>query len=116
MPPVLFSQQDTVNFGEGTQSTAKPEAFINAVNSNDNSHLVTIPPGQHILSDMLISSPIISGEDGAPPGFAAGGGFEFGMDPTLDPYLAQALRISFEEERAHQEAAARAAGGGGAKV
>ncbi|KAI8804060.1 hypothetical protein BJ742DRAFT_826291 [Cladochytrium replicatum] len=104
---------DVVNFGEETQNTAKLEAFINAVNSNDNSHLVTIPPGPHILSDVLISSPIISGEDGAPPGFAAGGGFEFGVDPTLDPDLALALRISLEEERARQEAAARAEGGGG---
>jgi hypothetical protein len=54
------------------------------------SHLVTIPPGPHILSDILISSPIIAGEDGVPAGFTAGGGsnFEFGVDPNLDPELA----------------------------
>lgn len=54
------------------------------------SHLVTIPPGPHILSDMLIPTPIIAGEDGALPGFAAGGSgnFEYGVDPGLDPELA----------------------------
>ncbi|KAJ3025919.1 UNVERIFIED_CONTAM: hypothetical protein HDU68_006504 [Siphonaria sp. JEL0065] len=97
---------DIVNFGEDQENTAKLEAFINAVNSSDNSHLVTVPPGPHILSDILISSPILADEDGAPPaGFSAGGagGFEFGVDPSLDPELALALRISMEEERARQE-------------
>ncbi|KAL1920090.1 uncharacterized protein VTP21DRAFT_1236 [Calcarisporiella thermophila] len=102
---------DIINFGEETLNTAKLEAFINTVNSGDNSHLVNIPPGPHILSDMLITSPIIAGEDGAPPGFSSGGAgqFEFGVDPNLDPELALALRISMEEERARQEAAAKAA-------
>ncbi|KAI9348653.1 hypothetical protein BDR26DRAFT_931038 [Obelidium mucronatum] len=105
---------DIVNFGEDQENTAKLEAFINAVNSSDNSHLVTVPPGPHVLSDILISSPILADEDGAPPaGFSAGGagGFEFGVDPSLDPELALALRISMEEERARQEAIN---GGGGA--
>lgn len=55
------------------------------------SHLVSIPPGPHILSDMLMSTPIIAGEDGAPGNFSsggAGGDFEFGIDPNLDPELA----------------------------
>ena len=100
---------DIVNFGEQQENTAKLEAFIEAVNSSDNSHLVTVPPGPHILSDILLSSPIIAGEDGgAPAGLAASGagGFEFGVDPNMDPELALALRISMEEERARQEAAA----------
>ena len=33
------------------------EAFIEAVNSSDNSHLVSVPTGT-ILSDMLFGSPI----------------------------------------------------------
>ncbi|TPX33617.1 hypothetical protein SmJEL517_g03550 [Synchytrium microbalum] len=98
---------DIVNFGEETENTAKLEAFIAAVNSGDNSHLVTIPPGPHILSDVLITSPIISGEDGAPPGFANAGTYEFGVDPNLDPELALALRISLEEEKARQEASSK---------
>ncbi len=35
---------------------------------------------------------------------AAGGGFEFGVDPNEDPELALALRVSMEEQRARQEA------------
>ncbi|KAJ3354472.1 hypothetical protein HDU83_005174 [Entophlyctis luteolus] len=98
---------DVINFGQDAENTSKLEAFISAVNSSDNSHLVTIPPGPHVLSDVLISSPILAGEDGAPlAGFSSGGagGFEFGVDPNLDPELALALRISMEEERARQEA------------
>ncbi|KAI8137341.1 hypothetical protein BJV82DRAFT_635528 [Fennellomyces sp. T-0311] len=107
---------DIVNFGEEAENTAKLDAFINNVNNGDNSHLVTIPPGPHILSDMLISSPIISGEEGAPSGFGGGGdGFDFGVDPNLDPELALALRISLEEEKARQEAEAAKQGGGDKK-
>ncbi|TPX57726.1 hypothetical protein PhCBS80983_g03628 [Powellomyces hirtus] len=105
---------DIINFGEEAENTAKLEAFIVAVNSSDNSHLVSIPPGPHILSDILLSSPIVAGEDGAPPGFASGGGFEFGVDPNLDPELALALRISMEEERARQGGGAEGAAGGDA--
>jgi len=101
---------DIVNFGEETENTEKLEAFLNAVNSNDNSHLVTIPPGPHILSDILISSPIISGGEDMGGGgggipSAASGDFGFGgIDPNLDPELALALKVSMEEERARQEA------------
>ena len=35
----------------------------------------------------------------------------FGVDPSLDPELAMALRVSLEEERARQEQANAAAGG-----
>jgi 26S proteasome regulatory subunit N10 len=81
------------------------------------SHLVSIPPGPHILSDVLLSSPIVAGEDGVPAGFGGSGGgagYEFGVDPSLDPELALALRISLEEERARQESMTRAEGGGDA--
>lgn len=39
---------------------------------------------------MLISTPIIAGEDGGSGNFGAssGGDFEFGIDPSLDPELA----------------------------
>ena len=41
-----------------------------------------------MLSDALVSSPIVVGEDGA--GAVPGGmqGFEFGIDPNEDPELA----------------------------
>jgi len=109
---------DIVNFGEEVENTAKLEALLNAVNSDENSHLVTVPPGPHVLSDILISSPIIQGEDGggAAAAMATGGGggaaagefAEFGVDPTIDPEFAWALRVSMEEERQRQENAAKA--------
>ena len=51
------------------------------------SHLVTVPPGP-LLSEALMSSPVVVGEDGsgAPPAGMAG--FEFGIDPNEDPELA----------------------------
>jgi 26S proteasome regulatory subunit N10 len=100
---------DLINFGEEEENTSKLEAFINAVNNSDNSHLVTIPPGPHILSDVLMTSPIVIDEDGAAPsGFAGGNNdFEFGVDPNIDPELALALRISLEEEKMRQEQEAK---------
>jgi hypothetical protein len=63
------------------------------------SHFVTIPPGPDILSDIILSSPILR-EDlpgGGAEGEASGSGtaaannsFEFGIDPSLDPELAMA--------------------------
>jgi 26S proteasome regulatory subunit N10 len=88
---------DVVNFGEEALNTSKLEAFMTAVNSSDNSHLVNIPPGPHVLSDLLISSPIISGEEGgAAFGGALGGqGYEFGVDPNLDPELALVWKVKY---------------------
>ncbi|GLI71681.1 hypothetical protein VaNZ11_016963, partial [Volvox africanus] len=110
---------DVVSFGAEDENQEKLEAFLEAVNSSGNSHLVTVPPGP-VLSDVLISSPIFQGEGGSGFGFAggvggAGGGasgadgFEFGVDPNMDPELALALRVSLEEERDRQNRAAAAA-------
>mmetsp|Transcript_32315 Transcript_32315/g.62124 ORF Transcript_32315/g.62124 Transcript_32315/m.62124 type:complete len:395 (+) Transcript_32315:215-1399(+) len=107
---------DVVCFGDlDEENMAKLEAFLGAVNSNDNSHLLTVPLGA-ALADCLLTSAICMGEDGQPSAAAVaaagtGGGndFEFGVDPNLDPELALALRVSMEEERARQEAAAKKA-------
>jgi len=98
---------DVVNFGEEVINTDKLTTFINTLNGTDgtSSHLVTVPAGP-LLSDALISSPIIVGEDGAG---AVPGGFEFGIDPNEDPELALALRVSMEEQRARQEDESRKA-------
>jgi len=119
---------DIVNFGEEAENVEKLESFIKAVNTGDESHLITVPAGPHILSDILLSSPIIVGEGGG-GGFGAaaaasaaaaaaaaasgstGGEYDFGVDPNLDPELAMVLRISMEEERARQEEAKKKAGG-----
>lgn len=101
---------DVVNFGEEAVNTSKLEAVVEAIGP-ETSHLVTIPPGSYLLSDMILSSPILMGEDGVPPpGLGAIGGdssgFEFDIDPNLDPELALALRMSLEEENARQQAEA----------
>ncbi|XVE82471.1 hypothetical protein DITRI_Ditri16bG0007300 [Diplodiscus trichospermus] len=110
---------DIVNFGEDDEGkTEKLEALLAAVNNNDTSHIVHVPAGPNALSDVLISTPIFTGDGEGGSGFAAaaaaaaaGGisGFDFGVDPNLDPELALALRVSMEEERARQEAAAKKA-------
>lgn len=48
---------DIVSFGCETENEEKLNAFHQAVNSNNNSHLVSVPAGP-VLSDVLISSPI----------------------------------------------------------
>eukprot|EP00290_Baffinella_frigidus_P035616 CAMPEP_0180317954 /NCGR_PEP_ID=MMETSP0988-20121125/34137_1 /TAXON_ID=697907 /ORGANISM="non described non described, Strain CCMP2293" /LENGTH=398 /DNA_ID=CAMNT_0022303293 /DNA_START=40 /DNA_END=1232 /DNA_ORIENTATION=+ len=87
---------DVINFGETAENQEKLEAFVGAINNNDNSNLLTVPPGPHILSDIVISSPILQdGEGGGPSimplaGGGMGGDFEYGVDPSIDPELAMA--------------------------
>lgn len=50
------------------------------------SHLVTVPPGP-LLSEALVNSPVVVGEDGSGAPMHAVG-FEFGVDPNEDPELA----------------------------
>ncbi|KAJ8874288.1 hypothetical protein PR048_025134 [Dryococelus australis] len=101
---------DIVSFGEEIPNSDLLMAFVNALNGKDGggSHLVTVPPGPH-LSDALISSPVIQGEDGMGGAGLGGSGFEFGVDPNEDPELALALRVSMEEQRQRQEEEARRA-------
>lgn len=111
---------DIVSFGEEVtgSSTVVEKAinndvlatFISTLNGKDGagSHLVTVPPGPH-LSDALISSPVIQGEDGMGGAGLGTAGFEFGVDPNEDPELALALRVSMEEQRQRQEQEARRA-------
>uniref|UniRef100_A0A8C5KKC1 26S proteasome non-ATPase regulatory subunit 4 n=1 Tax=Jaculus jaculus TaxID=51337 RepID=A0A8C5KKC1_JACJA len=100
---------DIINFGEEEVNTEKLTAFVSALNGKDGtgSRLVTVPPGPS-LADALISSPILAGEGGAMLGLGASD-FEFGVDPSADPELALALRVSMEEQRQRQEEEARRA-------
>ncbi len=103
---------DFISFGEiDDDVTKKLQAFNDNVKSGDGSHLAVIPPGPGLLSDQLVTSPILHG-DGAAGANGMGGGadggdggqaFEFGIDPSVDPELALALRMSMEEEKARQE-------------
>lgn len=105
---------DIVAFGELNDDTIhKLQAFNDNCQSAEGSHLEIIQPSSNLLSDTLLTTPILGGEGGA--GGAAGGGagaeggeggagaFEFGVDPSVDPELALALRMSYEEEKARQE-------------
>ncbi|KAL0949844.1 hypothetical protein HGRIS_009878 [Hohenbuehelia grisea] len=112
---------DIVCFGDGVEEPGADgksvlKSFIESVNSGDNSHLLAVPPGPNLLSDALISSPILSadrtssipaelggsGGDAGASGSGGGNQFEFGVDPSLDPELAMALRMSMEEAQARE--------------
>jgi 26S proteasome regulatory subunit N10 len=107
---------DFVLFGDmDEENQAKLEAFNREIKgTTDSSHLVTIPPSSKLLSDQLLATPILLGEGAASGGGGAGGesagandDFPFGVDPSQDPELALALRMSMEEEKARQEKRAR---------
>lgn len=145
---------DIVNFGEHEVNEARLKALVDAVQSGENryfrsaimslgavsdqflhSHFLTIVPGSHLMSDIILTSPVLRDpSEAAPPGAAPNEGFEFGFDPSLDPELAmvglisfflffarahsltsnlQALRMSAEEEQARQRAVAAATGSRG---
>ena len=101
-----------VNFGETVANTAILEEFIQTVNNpqEESSHIATVSPGPRLLYEHVAASPIVL-EEGADPGFggvgasAMGGDdfMDFGVDPSMDPELALALRLSMQEEEARQE-------------
>ncbi|KAJ7499666.1 hypothetical protein FB451DRAFT_1549216 [Mycena latifolia] len=120
---------DVVCYGDGIEEPTEDgrtvlKAFVESASSGDNSHIVTARPGTALLSDIIISSPILAGDrmasipddlvpGGAPDGAAASGSggnaaFEFGVDPSLDPELAMALRMSMQEAAAREAASAPA--------
>ena len=73
---------DIINFGsENTtnENAERWEAFVAGVGGGDANHLVNVPPGPHILSDMVMSSAIMAeegggGRSGATSGAGGGGG------------------------------------------
>jgi 26S proteasome regulatory subunit N10 len=104
---------DFVAFGDAIESSTRSilEKFIEAVggSSGEGNYLAVVPPGPGLLSDSIITTPILNmggdmgqpggGMDGVESGGGGGGGFEFGIDPSADPELAMALRMSMEEEQ-----------------
>ncbi|XP_059059089.1 26S proteasome non-ATPase regulatory subunit 4 [Achroia grisella] len=102
---------DVVSFGEDSDNNPLLTSFVNTLNGKDNtsggSHLVSVPAGGCIvLSEALITSPLIGG-DGAGPSGSGLSPYEFGVDPNEDPELALALRVSMEEQRQRQEEESR---------
>jgi 26S proteasome regulatory subunit N10 len=105
---------DIVAFGElGEDTINKLQAFSENCQSNEGSHLAIIQPSSNLLSDSLVTTPILGGDGSAGGAAASGSGgdggeaggnqWEFGVDPSVDPELALALRMSYEEEKARQE-------------
>lgn len=104
---------DIISIGEFEENEHKLVSFVNIVNTEDNSHLISVPAGV-LPSDAILASPIMMTQHGFGSGSAGGGGFggagaasfeEYGgYDPTLDPDLAMAIRVSIEEDRAREEA------------
>lgn len=61
--------------------------------ASSHSHLLSVPAGPQLLSDIILTSPVLQeegGDSGAGPSGSGGGGnqFEFGVDPSMDPELA----------------------------
>jgi len=112
---------DVVSFGEVEQNASILESFLSAVNSNNNSHLVSVPP-TGLISDAIFSSPIFNQQaamnefaglgdgnvEGVEPNVGGGNGIGE-VDPNLDPELAMAIRMSLEAERQRREAEAKQA-------
>ncbi|KAI9778148.1 MAG: hypothetical protein M1839_008357 [Geoglossum umbratile] len=102
---------DFIIFGDiEDDNTKKLTAFNESVGGGDGSHLAIVPPGPNLLSDSLITTPILSSEGMAVGRTGDGEGgeggaeaYEFGVDPSMDPELALALRMSLEEEKARVE-------------
>lgn len=105
---------DIVAFGELSDDTLKKlRAFNENSQSAEGSHLAEVQPSGNLLSDSLVTTPILGGDGssggagagdaGGDAGGSGGNDFEFGVDPSVDPELALALRMSFEEEKARQE-------------
>ncbi|QDS68374.1 hypothetical protein FKW77_010741 [Venturia effusa] len=104
---------DIIAFGDLSDDNIKKlTSFNENIKGGEGSHLEIIPPGPNLLSDSILSTPILAGDGvGGSGGGGAGGeggagasnDFEFGVNPELDPELALALRMSFEEEQARVE-------------
>jgi 26S proteasome regulatory subunit N10 len=102
---------DVINFGTENMTNGNIElleAFINTVNSADSSHLVSFPPGPHVMSNLVVTSSIMvpGGAGGASvaqaPAARVGGST---VAEDNDRELQMAIRMSMEETRQRQEKA-----------
>ncbi|ORX35063.1 hypothetical protein BD324DRAFT_572648, partial [Kockovaella imperatae] len=97
---------DVVTVGEeGMENDEKIAAMVEAAGGND--HLVSVPPGPGLLSDIVRQSPILYDADR--PGGDAMDGDDF--DPSMDPELAMALRMSLQEAEQNAQRQAQAQAG-----
>jgi 26S proteasome regulatory subunit N10 len=103
---------DVIALGEASEEdAAKLEQFNKAVNGYEGSYYGVFKPDTSLLSDRLLTTTLFdsAAEDAAGPSGSGGdtvvdgSQFEFGVNPSVDPELALALRMSFEEETARQD-------------
>lgn len=96
---------DVINFAN-PDNIGRLEAMVNAVNGgSDESHFLDVPQGCMHITDVMITSPILRPDEnmgGAGDAGGAGGNPDdplaaMSYDPSLDPELAMALRLSLEE-------------------
>lgn len=106
---------DVINFAN-PDNVPKLEALVNSANQGDNCNFLNVPLGITVLTDVLFTSPILAGDMAAGMGAGAvvadgSGGMVMdqmaggvpGMNPTdynLDPELAEAIRLSMQEDQA----------------
>lgn len=114
---------DVIAVGESEGNAPYLEALVKGANKEGNPSRLLIVPEGILPSDAVRDSDIMrddlpGGVGGNPPaggaaGGAGGGGGTFGeyggIDPSMDPELAMAMRASMEEDRARHAAAERAA-------
>ena len=94
------------------------QKFVEAANKNDNSRIVTVPTGMRaadVVRQSVLVRNNVGGSGVAGTAGSSGGAFEEygGVDPSLDPELAMALRVSMAEahEQAESQGAAAPASG-----
>ena len=104
---------DIVSFGELLENTSLLDEFWKAVNNNDNSRLVVIPHGPHVLSDALSASPILDGAEALGLGL---GGVGDGFDTDADESVRMAIEMSILDEQQRLARAAQASGTDGASA
>jgi 26S proteasome regulatory subunit N10 len=114
---------DIIAFGEpDAQTLDKLRQFSETVQSTEGCFFDVIHAGPHLLSDALLGTSLLANEgvggvhrgEGLPAENGNGldlntgsNRFEFGVNPEDDPELALALRISYEEHKAQEAAAAK---------
>mmetsp|Transcript_49163 Transcript_49163/g.81728 ORF Transcript_49163/g.81728 Transcript_49163/m.81728 type:complete len:370 (+) Transcript_49163:81-1190(+) len=108
---------DIISFGEVFENQDKLEALYQAVNNNDNSHLIEVPYGEVIIADWLMGFSFLFGNDFGEGSSSSGSSVNpdearMSMMEQQDPELAFAIRMSLEEAR-QKEAAGKAEGGEG---
>ncbi|KAL2885314.1 von Willebrand factor type A domain-containing protein [Ceratocystis lukuohia] len=95
---------DIVMFGQpDEEAEARLRKFNEEVKGTEGSHLVVIRPSGKLLSDELLTTPIVLGDNATGDRGRAAANEDYGeftFDPNTDPELALALRMSMEEENA----------------